>query len=50
MSDDIRRRRKSRIREIEIEREEIRKPAPRYDERYYEHEIEFDRRRSRGYR
>lgn len=52
ISDDIRRRRKSRIREIEYEREEIRapRPAPSYDERYYEHEMSFDHRHRRGYR
>jgi hypothetical protein len=49
VSDDIRRRRKSRIREIEYEREEIRapKPAPSYDERFYEREVTFDRHRQR---
>ena len=51
ISDDIRRRRKSRIREIEYEREEIRDrrpPPPRdYDERFYEHEVSFDRHRQR---
>jgi hypothetical protein len=49
ISDDIRRRRKSRIREIEYEREEIRapRPAPSYDERYYEHEVAYDRHRQR---
>ncbi|OSS53588.1 hypothetical protein B5807_00189 [Epicoccum nigrum] len=47
ISDDIRRRRKSRIREIEFEREEIRRPKSAYDDRYYEHEVTFDSRRSR---
>lgn len=47
ISDDIRRRRKSRIREIEFEREEIRRPSSAYDDRYYEHEVSFDSRRSR---
>jgi hypothetical protein len=50
ISDDIRRRRKSRIRQIEYEREEIRErrpPPPSYDERYFEHEVSFDRHRSR---
>jgi len=51
ISDDIRRRRKSRIRQIEYEREEIRErrppPPPSYDERYFEHEVSYDRHRSR---
>lgn len=47
ISDDIRRKRKSRIREIEFEREEIRRPSSGYDDRYYEHEVSFDSRRSR---
>lgn len=48
ISDDIRRKRKSRIREIEIERKEIRDSRPGgYDERFYEHEVSFDNRRSR---
>ncbi|KAF2748180.1 hypothetical protein M011DRAFT_494033 [Sporormia fimetaria CBS 119925] len=47
ISDDIRRRRKSRIREIEFEREEIRAPKPSYDERFYEREISYDRHRRR---
>ncbi|KAF1922452.1 uncharacterized protein M421DRAFT_78161 [Didymella exigua CBS 183.55] len=47
ISDDIRRKRKSRIREIEFEREEIRRPSSAYDDRYYEHEVSFDSRRSR---
>ena len=50
VSDDIRRQRKSRIRQIEYEREEIRErrpPPPPADEEYYEHEVSFDRRRSR---
>ena len=47
ISDDIRRKRKSRIRDIEFEREEIRKPSSGYDSRYYDHEVSFDSRRSR---
>lgn len=47
ISDDIRRKRKARIREIEFEREEIRRPSSAYDDRYYEHEVSFDSRRSR---
>lgn len=49
VSDDIRRRRRTRIREIEFEREDIRdrRPAGGYDDRYYEHEISFDRHRRR---
>lgn len=47
ISDDIRRKRKARIREIEFEREEIRRPSSAYDDRYYEHEVSFDTRRSR---
>lgn len=51
ISDDIRRRRKSRIRQIEYEREEIRErrppPPPSWDESYYEHEVSVDRHRSR---
>jgi hypothetical protein len=49
LSDEIRRKRKSRIREIEIERKSIhgsRSPAT-YDERYYETDVHFDSRRSR---
>jgi hypothetical protein len=48
ISDDIRRKRKSRIREIEFERESIRDRRPSgYDERFYEHEVSFDSRRNR---
>ncbi|KAF2646282.1 hypothetical protein P280DRAFT_6769 [Massarina eburnea CBS 473.64] len=47
ISDDIRRRRKSRLRQIEYEREEIRRPTPSWDERYYEHDVSIDRHRSR---
>ncbi|KAF2272365.1 uncharacterized protein EI97DRAFT_462013 [Westerdykella ornata] len=48
LSDDIRRRRKSRIREIEYEREEIRAPRPpSYDERFYEREFTYDSSRRR---
>lgn len=50
ISDTIRSKRQSRIREIEIERKSIResRPAAAYDERFYEHEVAFDSRRSRG--
>lgn len=48
ISDDIRRRRKSRIREIEFERESIRAPRRDYDERFYEREVSYDRHRHRG--
>lgn len=48
ISDDIRRRRKSRIREIEFERESIRAPRREYDERFYEREVSYDRHRHRG--
>ncbi|KAF2867455.1 hypothetical protein BDV95DRAFT_631189 [Massariosphaeria phaeospora] len=43
ISDEIRNKRKSRIRQIEYEREEIRdrRPPGGYDERYYEHEVSF---------
>ncbi|CAN9458782.1 unnamed protein product [Alternaria alternata] len=49
ISDEIRRKRKSRIREIEIERKSIHdsRPASAYDDRFYEHEVSFDSRRSR---
>ena len=48
LSDEIRRRRKSRIRQIEYEREEIRdRRPPGWDERYYEHEVSYDRHRHR---
>jgi hypothetical protein len=49
ISDEIRRKRKSRIREIEIERKSIHdsRPAAAYDDRFYEHEVSFDSRRSR---
>jgi hypothetical protein len=47
ISDDIRRKRKNRIREIEFERESIRERRPGYDERFYEHEVSFDSRRNR---
>ena len=49
ISDEIRRKRKSRIREIEIERKSIHdsRPQSAYDDRYYEHEVSFDSRRSR---
>ncbi|KAF2114090.1 hypothetical protein BDV96DRAFT_647576 [Lophiotrema nucula] len=47
ISDDIRRERRSRIREIEFEREKIRDRRPEYDERVYEHEVSYDRHRRR---
>ncbi|KAF2792988.1 hypothetical protein K505DRAFT_47955 [Melanomma pulvis-pyrius CBS 109.77] len=48
ISDDIRRKRKSRIRQIEYEREEIRdRRPPGWDDRYYEHEVTYDRHRHR---
>ncbi|OCL01744.1 hypothetical protein AOQ84DRAFT_393458 [Glonium stellatum] len=47
LSDDIRADRRSRVRQIEYEREEIRERKPRYDDRYYEHEVSYDSRRSR---
>jgi hypothetical protein len=48
ISDEIRRKRKSRIREIEIERKSIHDSRPAgYDDRFYEHEVSFDSRRSR---
>ncbi|KAF2179373.1 hypothetical protein K469DRAFT_596436 [Zopfia rhizophila CBS 207.26] len=48
ISDDIRRKRRSRIRQIEYEREEIRdRRPPGYDERFYEHEVSYDRHRHR---
>lgn len=50
LSDEIRRKRRSRIRQIEYEREEIRERKPTYDDSYYEHEVTFDHRhRRRGY-
>ncbi|KAI8938288.1 hypothetical protein NX059_005946 [Plenodomus lindquistii] len=50
ISDTIRAKRQSRIRDIEIERKSIResRPASSYDDRFYEHEVSFDSRRSRG--
>lgn len=50
LSEDIRRERRDRIREIQWEREEIErlpppKPRSRYDERVYEREIDYYRRR-----
>jgi hypothetical protein len=48
LSDEIRRKRKSRIREIEIERKSMHDSRPGgYDERFYEHEVSFDSRRGR---
>ena len=49
LSDDIRRKRRSRIRQIEFEREEIRDRRPAYDDGFYEHEITFDHRHRRRY-
>ena len=48
ISDEIRRKRKSRIREIEIERKSIHgsRPQSSYDS-FYEHDVHFDSRRSR---
>jgi len=46
ISDDIRRKRKSRIRQIEYEREEIRDRPSGYEDRFYEHEVSFDRHRT----
>lgn len=46
LSDDIRANRRSRIRQIEYEREEIRERRPKYDDHYYEHdEVFYDSRR-----
>lgn len=50
LSEDIRRERRERIREIQWEREEIErlpppKPRARYDERVYEREVDYYRRR-----
>lgn len=47
ISDEIRRKRKSRIREIEIERKSLHSSRPSYDERYYETDVHYDSRRSR---
>ncbi|KAF2733788.1 hypothetical protein EJ04DRAFT_265945 [Polyplosphaeria fusca] len=47
ISDDIRRKRRSRIRQIEYEREEIRERPPHWDERFYEREVSYDRHRHR---
>lgn len=47
LSDEIRRKRKSRIREIEIERKSLHSSRPSYDERYYETDVHYDSRRSR---
>jgi hypothetical protein len=50
MSDEIRRKRKLRI---EIERNSYRDPPKRhsgYDDKFYEREVTYDSRRSRGYR
>jgi len=47
LSDDIRRERQTRIRQIEFEREEIRDRRPNYEDRFYEHEVSYDSRRRR---
>jgi len=57
ITDDIRRERHKRIREIEFEREKVereeftlsreRERKPKYDERFYEREVLFDSRRGR---
>ncbi|OCK85266.1 hypothetical protein K432DRAFT_287153 [Lepidopterella palustris CBS 459.81] len=47
LSDEIRHNRRSRIRQIEYEREEMRDRRPKYDERYYEHDVSYESRRSR---
>lgn len=52
LSEDIRRERRERIREIQWEREELERmpppPKSRYDERLYEREIVYDRRQGSG--
>jgi hypothetical protein len=45
ISDDIRRERRRRIREIEWERDDLRHRHRRYDDRGYEREVIIDRRR-----
>jgi len=45
LSEDIRRERRRRLREIEYEREELRHRNRHLDDRYYEREIVVDRRR-----
>ncbi len=52
ISDSIRAKRKSRIREIEIERKDYRDSRPHsgHDERYYEQDISFESRRGSRYR
>lgn len=59
LTEEIRRERAKRIREIEWEREKIereeftftrekeRKPKPNYDERFFEREVIYDSRRGR---
>lgn len=47
LSEEIRRDRRARIREIEWEREELNRRRLRYDERVYEREIIYDGRRGR---
>ncbi|KAF2803343.1 uncharacterized protein BDZ99DRAFT_171099 [Mytilinidion resinicola] len=48
LSDDIRRKRQSRFRAIDFEREEIRdRRPPKYDERFYEREVTYDSSRRR---
>ena len=55
LSEDIRRERRERIREIQWEREELErlpptKPRSKYDERIYEREVVYDSKRSGRYR
>ncbi|KAF2453997.1 hypothetical protein BDY21DRAFT_116703 [Lineolata rhizophorae] len=51
ISEDIRRDRRTRIREIQWEREELenrrRLPPPTYDDRYFERDVVYDSRRTR---
>jgi len=48
LSDEIRRDRRTRIREIEYEREEIQRRRKPYDERLFEREVVYDSRRRYG--
>ena len=45
ISDDIRRNRRRRIREIEDEREELHNRRRQYDDRFYEREVIIDKAR-----
>ena len=47
ISSDIRRERRRRIREIELEREEMRNRHHHYDDEYYEREVIIDTGRRR---